>query len=137
MDLCAKLNVINNVEFRGTQGREYIANEMNKSIAFVLTSVSEGFPKVVIESMATGTPVISTNVGCVANVIGDGGLIVESKNVDAIYEAMKRIVDDKSLWEKCSTESENRSKEYSWENHVSKLQNVYKNLLNGGEKTIK
>ncbi len=126
--LCAELEIKNAVDFRGTQGREYIAAELNKSRAFVLTSVSEGFPKVIIEAMATGTPVISSDVGNVKNVVGNSGIIFPMKDADAVYNAMKEIAFD-SKWEEKSSLAEKMGSEYGWNKVVKILDEVYTELL--------
>lgn len=127
--LCVNLGVQEVVEFRGTQGRQYIADELNKSRAFVLTSVSEGFPKVIIEAMATGTPVISSDVGNIRKVVGDSGIIFEPKNVEAVYAAMTEIVNNELHWTELSDEAARLAQSYSWEAVVDKLDAVYRDVL--------
>lgn len=63
----------------------------------VLTSYREGFPNVVIEAGAMGLPQIVTDINGANEIIieGKNGTIIPSKNVDALYEAMKRMATDK------------------------------------------
>ena len=72
--LASQLGIRDSVDFLGVQDRQAIAEHLNHSIAFVLSSVSEGFPKVIYEAMATGTPVIATRVAGVESVIKDSGI---------------------------------------------------------------
>ncbi|MDO4556880.1 MAG: glycosyltransferase, partial [Lachnospiraceae bacterium] len=127
--LCVELGVGAAVEFRGTQGRQYISDELNKSVAFVLTSVSEGFPKVIIEAMATGTPVIASDSGNVKNVIGDYGIIFPCKNSHAVCSAMNDIINDDQFYKECAKRVEERAQQYSWEHTVEKLDTIYRSLL--------
>ena len=117
------------VDFKGMLSREKVAEILNQSKVFVLSSVSEGFPKVVIEAMATGTPVISTDVGNVPEVVQNSGIIVPSKNVEALYEAMKKMTSSEEQWMMCSQLSEEYANVHTWESVENRLNAVYKEVL--------
>ena len=63
----------------------------------VMTSISEGFPYTLIESMAAGRPPVATDVGGVREAAGEAGLIVPPKNAEAIAEASVRLLSDDEL----------------------------------------
>lgn len=69
---------------------------------FVFPSYREGFPNVVIEAGAMGLPSVVTNIFGSNEIIEDGvnGLIVPAKDEDALYSAMKRVLEDEPLREK-------------------------------------
>ncbi len=127
--LCDELDITHYVIFEGTKGRDFIVNELNKSRAFVLTSVSEGFPKVIIEAMATGTPVISSDVGNVKSVVGDSGIIFPKKDSKGVSEAMKSICNDDKKWKLMSGKAKEIAKKYGWEEQVRKINEVYREVL--------
>ncbi|TCO60543.1 GT4 family glycosyltransferase PelF [Actinocrispum wychmicini] len=62
-----------------------------------LTSVSEGFPFTVVESMSTGRPQVCTNVGGVAEAVGDGGFVVPPRDHDAVARACVKLLTDAGL----------------------------------------
>jgi polysaccharide biosynthesis protein PelF len=62
-----------------------------------LTSVSEGFPYTVVESMSMGRPVVCTNVGGVSEAVGNAGLIVPPADHDAVANACIRLLEDPQL----------------------------------------
>lgn len=62
-----------------------------------LTSVSEGFPYTVLESMAVGRPPVCTNVGGVSEAVGDAGFIVPPRNHEAVAKACLRLLGDEPL----------------------------------------
>ncbi|MEO7917187.1 MAG: glycosyltransferase family 4 protein [Dokdonella sp.] len=66
---------------------------------YVLPSVREGTPRTVLEAMAMGRPIITTDApGCRETVVdGENGFLVPVKSVDALVEAMQRFIDDPSL----------------------------------------
>lgn len=79
--------------------------EYVKSDCFVMPSYREGFPNTVMEAGAMGLPSIVTDINGSREIIihGENGLIVPSKNVDALYEAMKLIVEDTSTRERMAS----------------------------------
>lgn len=60
---------------------------------FVLSSRTEGFPNVVAEAMSFAKPVVTTDVGDAAAVVGDGGIAVPAKNPQALADAMRKLLD--------------------------------------------
>jgi glycosyltransferase involved in cell wall biosynthesis len=58
-----------------------------------LSSRTEGFPNVIAEAMSFGKPVVTTEVGDAAIVVGDGGIAVPARNPQALAEAMRAMLD--------------------------------------------
>ena len=79
--------------------------EYMKSDCFVMPSYREGFPNTVMEAGAMGLPSVVTDINGSREIIihGENGLIVPPKNTDALYEAMKQMVEDASVREKMTT----------------------------------
>lgn len=76
--------------------------EYMESDCFVMPSYREGFPNTVMEAGAMGLPSLVTDINGSREIIiqGENGLIVPSKDSDALYEAMKQIIEDASAREK-------------------------------------
>ena len=66
---------------------------------YVLPSYREGTPRSVLEALAVGRPIITTDApGCRETVVhGENGLLVEPRDADSLYDAMLRLCDDPSL----------------------------------------
>ena len=81
--------------------------EYIKSDCFVMPSYREGFPNTVMEAGAMGLPSIVTDINGSREIIinGENGIIVPSKDPDALYEAMKRMMEDSSAREQMATNS--------------------------------
>jgi glycosyltransferase involved in cell wall biosynthesis len=78
---------------------EDVRQAISESSVFVLPSYREGTPRTVLEAMAMGRPIITTNVpGCKETVIdGRNGFLISKQSVDDIVIAMKRFIDDPQL----------------------------------------
>lgn len=81
--------------------------EYMRSDCFVMPSYREGFPNTVMEAGAMGLPSVVTDINGSREIIihGENGLIVPSKNTDALYEAMKQMVEDTSARNKMAAKS--------------------------------
>jgi glycosyltransferase involved in cell wall biosynthesis len=60
---------------------------------FCLSSINEAFPNVVVEAMAMGLPCVVTRAGDAADILGDNGLVVPTRNPTALCEALLRMCD--------------------------------------------
>jgi glycosyltransferase involved in cell wall biosynthesis len=90
------------VRFLGAQPRERVLELFRAADASLLSSAWENFPHGVVESLAVGTPVISTDIGGVAEVVRDGenGLLVPAGDVEALAAAIRRYLGDPALQER-------------------------------------
>jgi glycosyltransferase involved in cell wall biosynthesis len=82
---------------------------------FVYPSSYEGFGLPVLESMACGTPVITSNVSSLPEVVGDTGLTVSPKNSIELSEAIERVYSNDGLREQLRQDGLNRARKMSWE----------------------
>jgi glycosyltransferase involved in cell wall biosynthesis len=124
-----ELGIRDKVDFIGVKKNPFAY--MARCDLFVLSSLYEGFPNVLVEAMALGLPVISTN--CPhgpSEIIEDGrsGILVPVENSQAIAEAMLRVLGDRGLREKLKVEAKRRVSDFSLETMVSKYTDLFLNL---------
>ncbi len=103
------------------------------SDCFVLPTYREGFPNVVLQASSMELPCIVTNINGCNEIIQDNinGLIVEPKNEDDLYNAMKKLLDDKSLGDKLSSNTrEDIIKKYDRKQFFKYLLDEYNEVLN-------
>jgi glycosyltransferase involved in cell wall biosynthesis len=98
---------------------------------FVLSSVHEGLPIALLEAMAAGVPVVSTDVGGVAEVVTDGidGLIVRRSHVDGLASTLDVLLSDESARVQVSTNALRRSRDFDILRAASRLEHIYESLL--------
>lgn len=84
---------------------------------YLVTSRAEGGPKAILESMATGVPLVSTRVGMAPDIVkdGDNGLLVEVEDEETLAEKAAKCIKDKHLVEQLVSNALNTVKNYSWQ----------------------
>ncbi len=88
---------------------------MNQAIALVFPSLWEGFGLPVLEAMACGTPVITSNLSSLPEVAGDAALLIDPYNVGELAEVMIAVAEDRALWSKLHQAGLRRVKAFTWE----------------------
>jgi glycosyltransferase involved in cell wall biosynthesis len=99
---------------------------------FVFPSLYEGFGLPPLEAMASGTPVVTSNVSSLPEVTGDAAVLVDPYDVDSIGNGIRRILDDPQLAEELRIKGLKRAREFSWERSVEKTQRVYREVAADG-----
>ena len=84
-------------------------------VHIVYISLYEGFGLPPLEAMACGTPVLTSNVTSLPEVVGDAALMVDPYDVDAIAEGIKRLIEDDNLRRELSQKGLARAKLFSWD----------------------
>jgi glycosyltransferase involved in cell wall biosynthesis len=85
----ARLGLSRSVTFAGARGAQEIAQYYRAADRTILSSLSEGLPNVLRESLACGTRFIATDVGGIREIAGEGDLLVPARNSDALADAME------------------------------------------------
>jgi glycosyltransferase involved in cell wall biosynthesis len=94
--LARQLGVANKVLFVGRTSHDEMPRHMASADVLVLPSLNEGLPRVILEAMASGLPVVATSVGGVPELVEDGrtGLLVPPADHAALADAICRVLDD-------------------------------------------
>ncbi len=123
-----ELKVEDRVIFTGYIPTEDMPSLISGAKAFVLVSLWEGFGIPVLEAMACGTPVITSNVSSLPEVVGSAGLLVDPKSVDQIEQAIRTIVFDVKLRDKKSRMGLQQVKKFSWEKMAKIILKTFEGL---------
>jgi glycosyltransferase involved in cell wall biosynthesis len=92
---------------------------------FVYPSLYEGFGLPVLEAMACGVPVVTSNVSSMPEIAGDAALLVDPRQVDELAGAMYRSVTDRALHDALGQKGQARAKLFSWERTARETIAVY------------
>lgn len=101
----------------------------NGAFTFLFPSLKEGFGIPVLESMACGTPVITSNCSSLPEVAGKGGLLINPFNPQEITDMLLRLENDNELYHNQSAYGLERVKQFSWIKTTDEYLNIYKQLI--------
>ena len=127
--LAKELNILDNVTFIDFIPEEQLPLYYSSSEFFVLATLYDSFGIVFAEAMACGIPVVSTNVGGVPEVVGEGGILVEPRNPDQLAEAMLKLLNDENLRQELSKKALEQAKKFSIENRINKIEEIYRKVM--------
>jgi glycosyltransferase involved in cell wall biosynthesis len=100
-------------------------NLYSRASIFAFPSLDEGFGMPILEAMAHGVPVLTSNCSAMPEVAGDAALLVDPLNMD---DALLRLAEDESLRAELKHRGLERIKQFTWESAVEKTWAVYDEL---------
>jgi D-inositol-3-phosphate glycosyltransferase len=121
------LNLEEQVEFVGSKPQEMLPLYYSAADITVMPSHYESFGLVAVESMASGTPVIASNVGGLSFTVKDGetGFLVPEENHFALAEQVHTLLKNSDLRMKMGEQAAEHALQYSWSNIASQIAEVY------------
>ena len=116
-EMTGRLGVSDRVTFHGKVDHATVLRLLRQADLFCYpTSASEGFPKVVLEALACGLPVVTTRVSVLPLLIGSGcGLLIEETTPDAIAQAVRTCLTDAKAYRAMSERAKLTARQYSLE----------------------
>lgn len=137
VDLTQQLQLDGNVQFLGLRKRDDVLPLMD---VMVLTSVSEGLPFVLLEAMACGVPIVSTDVGACRELIegrqgedpplGACGIVTEISATDQLARGLVQVLSDRALQEQMSRSGRERVlRHYHERDTLGDYRQIYENLM--------
>ncbi|WP_198135994.1 glycosyltransferase family 4 protein [Roseiflexus castenholzii] len=95
------------------------------SAIFVFPSTNDNFPVVLLEALAGGCAVITTNISGMPEVVGDAGILVPPQDVPALRDAIRRLMNDDDLRADLSARARARIAHFAWDNVIRRYLEVY------------
>ncbi len=102
------------------------------ALALVFPSLNEGFGLPILEAMAAGLPVLTSDRSGTAEVAGDHALLVDPENTGSIADGLARMAFDGELRAKLAAEGPDRARQWSWNLTADLTVSVYRQLLASG-----
>ena len=117
----------------------YVANDdlplwYNAAVAFAYPSLYEGFGMPVLEAQACGTPVLTSTASSLPEAAGDGALMVDAHDIDAMAEALDRILTDEPLRRDLRERGLAHARQFTWEKTARETASVYRRTIAEGER---
>lgn len=120
-------NLKQNIGFKGLINHDKIIKEYNNSDVFVLPSFNEGMSNSLLEALASGLALISTDTGGAKDLIDEAnGFIVETGSVEVIEEALEKLLKNKAKLKSMQKSSRQKSFNFNWSKVAEKYLEIYK-----------
>jgi len=116
----------------GNQPYEKVIKEMLSAAVFVLPTYTEGFPNVILESMACGCSIVTTPVGAIPEMLDKDstenlGIFVPVKDIDALEKAIEKMLNDEAFAIHCGEKARKKVfREYTIKKVVAQMENIWK-----------
>ncbi|MCA9882626.1 MAG: glycosyltransferase, partial [Anaerolineae bacterium] len=101
----------------------------SQAACVVFPTLYEGFGFPILEGMACGTPVVTSNVSSLPEVAADAAIIVDPYDVDAIVDGIRRSLMDGALRDRLIEAGYQRASEFTWQKSAESLWRVYQHVL--------
>lgn len=118
-----------NIVHLGTPDRSKLIEIYNAADMLIAPSLYEGFGLTVLEAMACGLPVITSNMSSLPEVVGDGAILVDPTDANQIADAVISIYKDTAMAKELVNSSLERAKMFTWANCGEQVAQVYEKLL--------
>jgi glycosyltransferase involved in cell wall biosynthesis len=113
------------VRFLGFVSDQTLAALYRLAAVFVFPSLYEGFGLPPLEAMASGTPVVTSNVSSLPEVVGDAALLIDPYDPDAIADGIRRVLSDPALRDDLRARGLARAREFSWARSADRVRAIY------------
>lgn len=124
-----RCGVEDRVLFLGRVPQEQLVKLYNLAALFVYPSFYEGFGLPVLEAMACGCPVLTSNNSSLPEVAGDAGMLVDPKNIESIADAIRIILYDPALSEHMRKAGIAQASKFSWRRCAEETAQAYSRAI--------
>jgi len=126
------LGVEDKIDVVGKVPHQEIPKWLDKADIFINTTNFDNAPSSVLEAMANGLCIVSTNVGGIPNMIDDGTecLLVPPDHPVEMANAVKKVLNNPKFGERLSFNAHNRALDYDWSNVLPKWDELLREIIN-------
>ncbi len=130
--LAEELGVSELIRYVGMVPYDQLEKSYQYADIFVLTSLSEGMPSVILEAMGSGLPIIASNVGGNNEIVheGENGFLIMGDDIELLANRIAQLVNDADLRRGMGIKSREYAMQYDWKN----IMNRYDTLIREYEK---
>ena len=120
-----------NVILHGKKNGEDLINFYQNADIFLLASDYEGLPLVLLEAMASGTPIIASDAIGIRETIGDPGTLINLPTSENFAREIDKLIKNKKIKEKLAEKGRKKANNYDWKKIVEKFEDVYQYVKEG------
>lgn len=117
------------IQVTGYVSREELDKLYACAAIFAFPSLDEGFGIPVLEAMAQGVPVITSNRSALAEVAAAAAILIDPEQTDELRSALERLIQDEDLRARLIEQGRSRAREYTWDRAVRSTYAVYKEAV--------
>lgn len=128
-DFINEHNLQSYVTYVGKPNESTLVQFYNAADVLVAPSLYEGFGMTVLESMACGTPVITSNVTSLPEVAGDAAILIDPLDIDALESAMFSLYKSPDQRQHLRTKGIERAKQFTWESTAEDVARAYEDVI--------
>jgi glycosyltransferase involved in cell wall biosynthesis len=128
-DFDRELGNTDRVRLTGRVSDEELAQLYAAAGCFLYPSLHEGFGLPVLEAMASGTPVVTSDRTSIPEVIGDAGISVGPRDIEALADAVARVLSDQKLAAELRARGLDRAAGYTWDACAEATVAIYREVL--------
>lgn len=116
------------IMFIGNVDHRFLPAIYNMASLFIYPSLYDGFGFPPLEAMACGIPVVTSNVSSLPEIVGDAALLVDPYNIEAMAEAMWKVLNNKELSRVMAEKGIKRAAKFTWERCAKETLKIYSNV---------
>lgn len=131
-DFAEEVNVKGIHIIRRELSQAELARWYRGALGFVLPSLRETFSMVILEAMACGCPVITSNTTGCLEISREAALLIDPRSVDQIARAMDRFANDEKLRDTLRARGTARAGEFTWRSSAEKMVRVFHSMMASG-----
>lgn len=123
-------NIKDSIVLSGYIDNKELPYVYNGAFAFLYTSLRESFGIPLLEAMACGTPVVTSNTSSMPEIAGEKAIFVTPEDTDDISNKMMKLENDNALYNETKAYGIERAKFFSWKITAEGLRDVYQDIIN-------
>lgn len=123
-----EIDIHRDVVFTGYVSHQDLPLLMCAAHAFVFPSLYEGFGLPVLEAMSCGTPVVTSDISSLPEIVGDKAVLVDPNSSESVAQGLQRILEDSQLHSRLAAEGFERAKLFSWNKAARETLDIYRRV---------
>lgn len=125
-----ELEIPNRVIYKGYVSEEEKIRLLQKATLLLMPSFYEGFGYPLLEAMSYGTPVVTSNISSMPEVVGNAGVLVDPNQPEEIATSIEKILSSPTYYQQLVENSLKQAQDFSLEKMINSILDVYQTMFN-------